>query len=70
MDKDAADSLIEASEFDQVLRLCQTVDALGESKTLRIDAERLVTESELEVLEHTARQRIVTHYADRCFTGG
>ena len=70
MDKDAADSLIEASEFDQVLRILRTADALGESKILRIDAHRLVTESELEVLEHTARPHISTHYADRCFIGG
>ena len=59
MDKDAADSVIQASEFDQVLRLCQTADALGESKLLRIDAQRLVTESELAVLEAKVRQRIV-----------
>ena len=57
MDKDAPDSMIQACEFDQVLRICQTADALGESKVLRLDGQRLVTESELEVLEHTASQR-------------
>ena len=60
MDKDAPDSLIKAFEFDQVLRICQTADSLGESKLLRLDAQRLVTENELEVLEHTASQYAVS----------
>ena len=62
MDKDAPDSLVQASEFDQVLRICQTADALGESKFLRLDAQRLVTENELEVLEHTVSQQIATKH--------
>ena len=60
MDKDAPDSLIKSFEFDQVLRICQTADSLGESKLLRLDAQRLVTENVLEVLEHTASQCAVS----------